>query len=265
MPAASANKRVKNTRVSRPFIIGSQAWNLTSQNHPDPIPDGHTKGWRVYVRALGEEESGGGGNGPDLKTWLKKVQFKLHHTYADASRTVETPPFEVTETGYGEFEVELRLYFDSSSGEKAQYRFHRLRLEPYGDEAQQARQRERNLVVADTCEIVEFNEPSSDFFAKLTAEDQFAHLKKKAAGQGTGAKGSKGRGKAASSKSEYEGDKEPSASLPDKGTETVPWSKEMEKKVLEMLQDAQRELDVNIEQERQKARQRQKRLNEVAG
>ncbi|KAF1343906.1 yeats family-domain-containing protein, partial [Delphinella strobiligena] len=167
-------KRIKNTRISRPFIIGSQSWTLTPQNHPDPAPENHTKGWRVYVKALE--------NGPDITSWLKKVQFKLHHTYADASRTIEAPPFQIQETGYGEFDIELRLYFDSSSGEKAQYRVHRLRLEPFGSEEMIRRQQAENMVTADNCEIVEFNEPAADFFAKLTAEDQFAHLQKKGGG-----------------------------------------------------------------------------------
>ncbi|GAM82744.1 hypothetical protein ANO11243_007300 [Dothideomycetidae sp. 11243] len=247
MPAASASKRVKNTRISRPFIIGSEAWNLDAATTSAGVPDGHTKGWKVYVRPLP--------GGADLTTWLKKVQFKLHHTYNDASRTVEAPPFEVSETGYGEFEIELRLYFDGASGEKAQYRFHRLRLEPYGDIATQ--RGEDGRVVAETCEVIEFNEPSHDFFAKLTAEDQFVHMRKKS----VGGKG-KGRGKAA--KIEYEGDREPAAALPDRGTPDAPWSREMEKKVLEMLGDAQRELDVEIERERQRATDRQKRLQDVS-
>lgn len=252
MPAAASSKRVKNTRISRPFIIGSQAWNLNATNSPDVVPEGHTKGWRVYVRGLD--------NGPDISTWLKKVQFKLHHTYAESNRTIETPPFEVRETGYGEFEIELRLYFDSLSGEKAQYRFHRLRLEPYGSEENIKKQTEKNEVLAETCEIVEFNEPSADFFAKMTSEDQFAHLRKKSAG---GKGGGKGRGGKA--RIEYEGGKEPTAELPEKSTENVPWSKEMERRVLEQLQDAQRELDLALEQERQKARERQKKMAEVSG
>jgi len=252
MPAAASNKRVKNTRISRPFIIGSEAWNLTPQNHPEPVPENHTKGWRVYVRGLE--------GGPDITSWLKKVQFKLHHTYADASRTVETLPFEVSETGYGEFEVELRLYFDSSSGEKAQYRFHRLRLEPFGDEATIERQKKMNSVVAETCEIVEFNEPSQDFFAKLTGEDQFAHLRKKGSGKG----GRGGKGKAAGSRIEYEGNIEPTANLPERNSEQVPWGRDTEKRILDYLTDAQRELDVSIEQERRKAVERQKRLAEFA-
>lgn len=170
---------------------------------------------------------------------------------------MENVPFEVSETGYGEFEVELRLYFDTTSGEKAQYRFHRLRLEAYGDEAQQAKQRAQNSIIAETCEIVEFNEPATEFFAKLTSEDQFAHMWKKRGGKG----GGKGRGKVA--QAEYDG-APPSANLPERSTEQVPWSREMERKVLDMLKDAQRELDVSIQQEIKKADDRRKKLAEMA-
>lgn len=62
------------------IVIGSSAWDLTPQNHPEAAPEGHTKGWRVYVKGLD--------GGPDITSWLKKVQFKLHHTYADASRSM---------------------------------------------------------------------------------------------------------------------------------------------------------------------------------
>ncbi|KAK6003791.1 hypothetical protein QM012_009562 [Aureobasidium pullulans] len=252
MPAAASNKRVKNTRISRPFIIGSQAWNLDPATQTTPIPEGHTKGWRVYVKALD--------GGPDLSTWLKKVQFKLHMTYADPSRTVEAPPFQIQETGYGEFDIEMRLYFDSSSGEKAQYRSHRLRLEPYGSEEQQKMQKDANMVTSETCEIVEFNEPSHDFFAKMTAEDQFAHLQKKGGGAKGGGRGAKGRG----ARIEYEGGREPTANLPDRGSEALPWSKELEKKMLDMLATAQKDMDVEIEREKKRAEDRQKRLQEIA-
>lgn len=252
MPAATSSKRVKNTRVSRPFIIGSQSWTLDPSTHQGPIPENHTKGWKVYVKPLD--------NGPDISTWLKKVQFKLHHTYADASRTIEAPPFSITETGYGEFDIELRLYFDSASGEKAQYRVHRLRLEPFGSEAEIKKQVADNLVTADNMEIVEFNEPSADFYAKLTAEDQFAHLQKKGGGSkksGGGAKGGRG-----GQKIEYEGGREPTANLPDRGGV---WSKVGEKQWLDQLGKAHKDLDALIQEENKKANERKKRMEGVVG
>lgn len=180
-------------------------------------------------------------------------------TYTDPSRTVEAPPFQIQETGYGEFDIEMRLYFDSSSGEKAQYRSHRLRLEPYGSEEQQKMQKENNMVTAETCEIVEFNEPSNDFYAKMTSEEQFAHLQKKGGGA-KGGRGAKGRG----ARVEYEGGREPSANLPERGSEQTPWSRELEKKMLDMLATAQKDMDAEIERERQRAEDRQKRLAELA-
>ncbi|EMC93820.1 hypothetical protein BAUCODRAFT_211740 [Baudoinia panamericana UAMH 10762] len=152
MPAATS-KRIRGVQLRRHFIIGNEAHVLPHPNYPSPTPDGHTKGWKVYVRPLP--------NGPDITTWLKKVQFKLHHTYTDASRTIEAPgPFEVSETGYGEFGVEIRLYFAQESGEKAVYREHYLVLAPYGSEEQKARQERENLVVAERLETIEFNEPT---------------------------------------------------------------------------------------------------------
>jgi len=47
----------------------------------------------------------------DISKYIKKVQFKLHETYTSALRVIEKPPFEVTETGWGEFEVQIKIYF----------------------------------------------------------------------------------------------------------------------------------------------------------
>ena len=178
--APSSSKRVKNVKISRHFIIGNEAVVLPHPAYSNPIPDGHTKGWKVYVRPLP--------NGPDMTTWLKKVQFKLHHTYTDASRTIEAPgPFEVQETGYGEFGVEIRLYFAQEAGEKAVYREHYLCLAPYGSDEQKARQEKANLVVAERLETIEFNEPTQEFFRSLTSEEQTNWLKVKR-GRGKGKK-----------------------------------------------------------------------------
>lgn len=95
----------------------------------------------------------------------------------------------------------------------------------------------------------------------MTGEEQFAHLRKRTGGKGGSRGGGKGRGK--TERIEYEGDKEPTAGFPEKSTEQVPWSRDMEKKVLSMLADAQRELDVSIAQERQKAQERQRKLAEA--
>ena len=40
-----------------------------------------------------------------------QVQFKLHESFKDSQRTVMKPPYEVTETGWGEFEIIIKIYF----------------------------------------------------------------------------------------------------------------------------------------------------------
>ena len=69
----------RHTLDSNILVLGSQAWGLTESNRPEGTPSDHTKGWKVYVK--------GTENGPDITTWLKKAQFKLHHTYANNTRS----------------------------------------------------------------------------------------------------------------------------------------------------------------------------------
>lgn len=251
MPAATS-KRVRGTQITRHFIIGNTAHTLPHPAFPTQVPDGHTKGWKVYVRPLA--------NGPDMTTWLKKVQFKLHHTYQDASRTIEAPgPFEVSETGYGEFGVEIRLYFAQESGEKAVYREHYLVLAPYGSDEQRARQEQVNEVVAERLETIEFNEPTTEMFRTLTAEEQFDWLKVK-----------KGRGKGKKPDMVFEGDVLPTAQLPEVSAAQGPgmgaggaWSKLYEKQVVAQLAQSAGILDTMLAEERRAAEGRRKKLEEA--
>jgi YEATS domain-containing protein 4 len=258
MPAATS-KRQRGVQIRRHFIIGNEAHVLPHPDYPDPPPEGHTKGWKVYVRPLP--------NGPDITTWLKKVQFKLHHTYTDPSRTIEAPGngghgcFEVTETGYGEFSVEIRLYFAPESGEKAVYREHYLVLAPYGSEEQRARQERENRIVAERLETVEFNEPTLEFYKSLTSEDQFNWLKTK-----------KGRGKGKKPDYVFEGDVEPTAQLPEKPAAHDaggglgaggPWSVQYEKQIVSQLQQSASMLDQMLEEGKRNMEARRKKMEEV--
>lgn len=251
MPAATS-KRVKGAKIFRHFIIGNEAHVLPHPGFPDPPPEGHTKGWKVYVRPLP--------NGPDITTWLKKVQFKLHHTYADPSRTIEAPgPFELSETGYGEFGVEIRLYFAPESGEKAIYREHFLQLQAYGTDEQKAKQEKDNKIVGERMETIEFNEPSQEFFRTLTSEDQFNWLKVK-----------KGRGKGKKPDFVFEGDIEPTAQLPERADTSAgglgsggTWSVQYEKQLLSSLEQSKGTLEQMIEEEKRKMEERRKEMEKL--
>ncbi|WPH03246.1 Hypothetical protein R9X50_00612300 [Acrodontium crateriforme] len=255
MPAATS-KRVRGTQVTRHFIIGNTACDLPAPGYPNPPPENHSKGWTVYIKPLP--------NGPDMCTWLKKVQFKLHHTYNDASRTIEAPgPFEVKETGYGEFGIEIRLYFAQEAGEKAVYREHYLVLAPYGSEEQQAKQKSQNLVVAERLETIEFNEPTIDFYKALTNEDQFNWLKVK-----------QGQGKGKKPTYVFKGNADPTAQLPEKALENGKpaegglgaggaWSSQFERQVLAQLQQSTAVLDQMLDEEKAMAEERRKKLAAV--
>lgn len=247
--APATSKRMKGVRISRNFIIGNTCVQLPHKDFPDP-PEGHSKGWKVYVRPLP--------NGPDITTWLKKVQFKLHHTYADPSRTIEAPgPFEISETGYGEFGVEIRLYFTAEANEKAQYREHYLILSNYGSSEQQERQNAQNLVVAERMETVEFNEPTADFYKSMTSEDQFNWLKVK-----------KGRGKGKKPEYVFEGEVEPTSQIPDRavgdaGLGGGTWTQAYERQLVAGFGQSERVLGEMIEEEKRGMERRKGRLEEL--
>lgn len=80
-------------------------------------------------------------------------------------------PFIVNETGWGEFEITIKLYYSSESGEKAQTLYHHLRLHPYGkNDDEKARSRQPNGdIVAWNYEEQLFNEPYEVFYNILTS------------------------------------------------------------------------------------------------
>ncbi|KAI6241797.1 hypothetical protein M3Y99_00300300 [Aphelenchoides fujianensis] len=93
--------RVDNTLI-KPFVYGNSAELL-----PRKTPDNHTHRWRLFVRAFFEE---------DVTKYIRKVQFRLHESYKNMLRTVDTPDadgfgFSVEETGWGEFEAQIKIFF----------------------------------------------------------------------------------------------------------------------------------------------------------
>ncbi|KAJ1917996.1 NuA4 histone H4 acetyltransferase complex and the SWR1 complex subunit [Mycoemilia scoparia] len=58
------------------------------------------------------------------------VEIKLHETFIDSNRIFKSEPYEVSETGWGEFEVIIKIYFPPFSGEKPISIYHMLKLYP---------------------------------------------------------------------------------------------------------------------------------------
>lgn len=78
--------------------------------------------------------------------------------------------FEVHETGWGEFEINIKLYYVPESQEKPQVLYHYLQIHPYGetDEQKETMRREPN-VKSWKYEEQLFNEPYEHFYEILTS------------------------------------------------------------------------------------------------
>ncbi|CCO30038.1 Protein AF-9 homolog OS=Candida glabrata (strain ATCC 2001 / CBS 138 / JCM 3761 / NBRC 0622 / NRRL Y-65) GN=YAF9 PE=3 SV=1 [Rhizoctonia solani AG-1 IB] len=125
-------ERVRGVSVHRPIIYGNYSVLLTPTERGAAPPD-HTHRWTVAVRSAaspeGKTDQTGGAD--DLTHFIKRVNFKLHETYTQPNRSIEQPPFEITETGWGEFDIPIRITFVQESGEKAITLIHHLKLHPW--------------------------------------------------------------------------------------------------------------------------------------
>eukprot|EP00007_Cunea_sp_BSH-02190019_P006240 CAMPEP_0174233064 /NCGR_PEP_ID=MMETSP0417-20130205/3194_1 /TAXON_ID=242541 /ORGANISM="Mayorella sp, Strain BSH-02190019" /LENGTH=1469 /DNA_ID=CAMNT_0015311223 /DNA_START=270 /DNA_END=4675 /DNA_ORIENTATION=+ len=103
----SKSKR-KRVKFARHIIVGN-----TSKQIQSTVTSGlaskaeATYRWTAFVRGKPGE--------PPLTSFISKVRFFLHESYAPSTVVdVNTPPFEVTREGWGEFPVAIQLHFRES-------------------------------------------------------------------------------------------------------------------------------------------------------
>lgn len=105
--------RQKGVTIIKPVVYGNISRALA-----EPLDNKHTHQWTCYIKPYKNEDM----------TYVKKVSFKLHESYApQAERVKLAPPFEVQETGWGEFELIIRIYFVDPN-ERPVTIYHHLRL-----------------------------------------------------------------------------------------------------------------------------------------
>ncbi|GAA6035365.1 hypothetical protein JCM8097_008835 [Rhodosporidiobolus ruineniae] len=130
----SGVKRVRGVSVYRPIVYGNSTVLLTEEER---VGTDHTHRWTVAVRSAASpiypnphptQQIGGA---DDLSYMIKKVTFKLYETYKNPLRTIEQPPFEVTETGWGEFDIAIKIFFVPEANEKPLSFNHHLKLHPW--------------------------------------------------------------------------------------------------------------------------------------
>lgn len=235
-PAPSSACIISNKRIT---VFGSEARPFDPAKRPEGIPADHTHQWRVYVKGVNDE---------DISYWLKKVQFKLHETYAQNVRTRDQPPFEVAETGWGEFEIQIKLFFVPESGEKPQTLWHSLKLHPYGPDIEGKKER-RDVVVSQNYEEVVFNEPMEQFYDLLTG------------GSGAGPTQKGKGGKNVKQVQQQVGGR--TAEIPYEETPKNPYSRTTEHKELDRLREANKTVEQMIKEEKERLIQREKKLAEL--
>uniref|UniRef100_A0A2K6SD67 YEATS domain-containing protein 4 n=1 Tax=Saimiri boliviensis boliviensis TaxID=39432 RepID=A0A2K6SD67_SAIBB len=84
--------------IVKPIVYGNVARYFGKKREED----GHTHQWTVCVKPYRNE---------DMSAYVKKIQFKLHESYGNPLRVVTKPPYEITETGWGEFEIIIKIFF----------------------------------------------------------------------------------------------------------------------------------------------------------
>ena len=87
--------RLERTTACLPIVYGSVAFYLGKK-----ADEFQTHQWTLYLR---------GPNREDLSLVIDKVIFQLHASFAQPTRELTEPPFEVTERGWGEFEAQIRI------------------------------------------------------------------------------------------------------------------------------------------------------------
>ncbi|CAF4061366.1 unnamed protein product, partial [Rotaria sp. Silwood1] len=84
--------------IIKPILYGNTAKHFGSKRDSD----GHTHRWILYVRSF---------NNDDMSSYINRIQFRLHETYPNNIRVINQPPYEIEESGWGEFETQITIFF----------------------------------------------------------------------------------------------------------------------------------------------------------
>ena len=91
----------KNEIITKPFIYGSIAMYLGKKGQQN-----YSYKWCVYVRGVHNE---------NISNFIKEVQFTLHDSFENKVRVIPKWPFELYETGWGEFEIKIKIFLVDES------------------------------------------------------------------------------------------------------------------------------------------------------
>ena len=139
------------TTVERPFLYGTAAYWLGKAANDNS----HSHRWTVFVRGL-ENES--------LSAFIKSVTFTLHSSFEDPVRVISAPPYECTETGWGEFTIAIAVDFIDSALLPPLSFQHFLKLFPPPNVPPST----KRPVMSETYDEFVFVHPTVEFYQEMT-------------------------------------------------------------------------------------------------
>lgn len=146
----NGERRMKGRTITVPVITGTCAFYLGKK-----ASEYQSHKWTVYMRSP---------SGEDLQHVLKKVTFVLHESFTNPKRDIEFPPYELTEVGWGEFDIIVTLHFKDDVQEAPLELYHRLKLY---DDAGVANP--KKPVVQEVYDEVAFWQPTEAFYNRVAA------------------------------------------------------------------------------------------------
>ncbi|KAK4032556.1 yeats family-domain-containing protein [Parachaetomium inaequale] len=262
--APPTGKRVKGVQIYRPFVYGTTAKPFDEKTNPKPpgVPDDHTHSWTVFVKGIDDV---------DITYWLRRVQFKLHESIPNHVRMIEgekNKPFLLHETGWGEFEITIKLYYVPESSEKPQTLYHHLRLHPYGrtDEEKENMRLNGGQVLSWAYEEQLFNEPYEPFYEILTSgampPASSTPTTTKSGSKGGGGKSGKDKDQIKMIRSEG-GVLERSAMIPLTNRPGQPFSRETEQVEIKKLREALVKVEELMDKTKEEVAGKERRLKEL--
>jgi YEATS domain-containing protein 4 len=120
----------------------------------------HSHRWTVYVRGL---------DGEDLSHCVESVEFALHPSFDEPTRVLTQAPYEVTETGWGEFDIGVKITFSSDCGEaRTVTTTTPLKLFPSAEEiARHGPQTTKKPLIKERYEEIVFHECDGGFYKRM--------------------------------------------------------------------------------------------------
>lgn len=146
-------RRLSNVTVACPIVYGNFSQSLGKK-----ADETATHRWTLFIRGPSDE---------DLSTFVSKIAFSLHPSFAHPIREIFSAPFEISENGWGEFEAGIRIFFRDPDEQPLDIT-HTIKLY-HGDKSQQGHNPKSTVqpVMSEFYDEIIFTDPTPEFRRQL--------------------------------------------------------------------------------------------------